>query len=179
MRNLINTAALLLFVAFFASCSSQRDKEVKAIANLEKSLESEAARPDPKKLTQLLDSYIAFVDKNPADTAAEHYLYKAINLCIGVNNGARAMQLIDRTLNEFAGSRYISTTVFLKAYVYENLLGDYGQASKVYNDFLKKYPNHDLADDAEAALKYLGKSPEELVKQFEAQKAATQAQTGK
>jgi hypothetical protein len=33
-----------------------------------------------------------------------------------------------------------------------------------------------LADDAEAALKYLGKSPEEMVKEFE-ERAATQAST--
>lgn len=179
MRNSFSAACLLIFVVLFASCTSQRDKEVKAIENLEKSLESEAARPNPEKLSKLLDSYVAFVDKNPADTTAHLFLYKAVNLCIGVNNGSRAMQLIDRSLIDFPQSRYIATTVFLKAYVYENLLGDYGQAATVYNDFLKKYPNHELADDAEAALKYLGKSPEELVKQFEAQKAASQARTGK
>ena len=78
------------------------------------------------------------------------------------------MQLIDRTLNDFRQSKYLPETVFLKAYVYENLLGNLGQAATVYNDFIVRYPGHDLADDAAAALKYLGKSPEELVKEFEA-----------
>jgi outer membrane protein assembly factor BamD (BamD/ComL family) len=178
MRNTLKVAVLMAVVALFASCTSQRDKEASAIKKLEKSLEEEAARPDPQKLTQLLDAYISFVDRNATDTAAPHYLYKAINLCIGVNNGARAMQLIDRTLNDFPKSRYLATTVFLKAYVYENLLSDYGQASMVYNDFISKYPGHDLADDAAAALKYLGKSPEELVREFESQRADSLAQTG-
>lgn len=179
MKNTFLTAALLISFTILSSCSSQRDKEAKSISKLEKSLDEDAARPNPEKLAELLNLYIAFVDNNPEDTLSPHYLYKATNLCIGVSNGARAMQLIDRTLNDFPQSRYLATTVFLKAYVYENLLGNYGQASAVYNDFLKKFPDHDLADDAEAALMYLGKSPEELVKEFEARKDASQAQTGK
>lgn len=176
MKKLYNTLVIAAFVILGISCSSQRDKDIKAITSLEKQLENEGAKPDPAKLTQLLDSYLAFVDHNSTDTMASDYLYKAVNLCIGVNNGMRAMQLIDRTLNEFPKSSYIPETVFLKAYVYENLLSNYGQASKVYNDFLIKYPTHDLADDAEAALKYLGKSPEELVKEFEAKAAQAKAE---
>lgn len=177
MRNLFNTKALLILLVIVAvACTSQREKDMKAISSLEKELETEGARPDAEKLTKLLDSYIAFVDNNKTDSGASNYLYKAMNLCIGVNNGQKAMQLTDRMLNEYPKSTYIPEAVFLKAYIYENLLNELGQASKVYNDFLKKYPTHDLADDAEAALKYLGKSPEEMVKEFE-ERAATQAST--
>lgn len=175
MKKLINATAFSALIILGISCTSQRDKDIKAISGLEKQLEQEGAKPDPAKLTQLLDSYVAFVEHNAADSLAPNYLYKAINLCIGVNNGIRAMQLIDQTLNDFPKSSYLPETVFLKAYVYENLLSDYGKASQVYNDFLKKYPTHDLADDAEAALKYLGKSPEEMVKEFEAKAAQASA----
>jgi len=176
MKKLFNAFAFSALVILGISCTSQRDKDIKAISGLEKQLEQEGAKPDPAKLTQLLDSYVAFVEHNAADSLAPNYLYKAINLCIGVNNGIRAMQLIDQTLNDFPKSDYLPETVFLKAYVYENLLSDYGKASQVYNDFLKKYPTHDLADDAEAALKYLGKSPEEMVKEFEARAAQANAE---
>lgn len=175
MKKTVETAILLLLISVFAACTSQREKEIRAITELEKSLEKDAARPDPGKLKNLLDAYVAYVDNHPDDTTSGLYLYKAVTLCIGVNNGARAMELIDRTLNDFPGSRYAPTTIFLKAYVYENLMGNYGQASTVYQGFLKKYPDHELADDAEAALKYLGKSPEELVKEFEARKEDSQA----
>lgn len=171
MKKLFNAIALSGLLILGISCTSQRDKDIKAISGLEKQLEQEGAKPDPAKLTQLLDSYVAFVEHNANYSLSPDYLYKAINLCIGVNNGIRAMQLIDQTLNDFPESSYLPETVFLKAYVYENLLSDYGKASQVYNDFLKKYPTHDLADDAEAALKYLGKSPEEMVKEFEAKAA--------
>lgn len=178
MKNPITVVAAVMLLLVVASCTSQRDKDIRAIAGLEKQLEKEGARPDPAELKKLLDMYIGFVDANPADTLAQDYLYKAINLSIGVNNGARAMQLIDRTLNDFRQSKYLPETVFMKAYVYENLLGNLGQAATVYNDFIVKYPQHDLADDAAAALKYLGKSPEELVKEFEAMNSRAGEQAG-
>lgn len=172
-----STLKLMLFIAIVAisvSCASKRDKEINNITKIEKQLENEGAKPDPAKLTALLDAYVAFVDNNSQDSSAPAYLYKAVNLCVGMGNGDKAMELIDRTINDFQKSEFLPETVFLKAYVYENLLSNLGQASEVYHDFLKKYPEHDLADDAEAALKYLGMSPEELVKEFEAN-AAKQA----
>ncbi len=171
MKKITSASAILLLVILGISCTSQRDKDIKTITKLEKQLEQEGARPDAEKLNQLLDSYIAFVDHNAADTAAPAYLYKAVNLCIGINNGPKAMELIDRTINDFQQSNYLPETVFLKAYTYENLMNQFGQASKVYNDFLVKYPDHDLSDDAAAALKYMGKTPEELVEEFEANAA--------
>jgi len=169
---------ILLPLAFLAACSSPRDKEISSISALEKEVESAGARPELARLEQLLDAYTLFADKYSSDTLAPVYMFKAINLCIGVNNGHRAMQLIDTALNKFPESRYNAETVFLKAFVYENLLNNYGQASQVYNYFLKKYPNHELADDADAALKNMGKSPEELVEEFEAARKA-QAENAK
>lgn len=53
-------------------------------------------------------------------------------------------------------------------FVYENDLNDLENAKQTYEAFLQKYPNDpDFADDAQMALKNLGKSPEELIKEFE------------
>jgi len=46
-----------------------------------------------------------------------------------------------------------------------------GKAKELYELFLEKYPEHDFADDAQFSLQYLGKSPEELMMEFEAQNA--------
>jgi hypothetical protein len=55
----------------------------------------------------------------------------------------------------------------MEAFAYENVIGNIAKASEYYNKFIAKYPEHDLADDAQAALKYLGKTPEEMVREFE------------
>jgi tetratricopeptide (TPR) repeat protein len=57
--------------------------------------------------------------------------------------------------------------LFLKGYVYENNLGRLDKAKAIYEEFLQKYPDNDFADDAEVSLKYLGKSPEELIEIFQ------------
>jgi hypothetical protein len=53
--------------------------------------------------------------------------------------------------------------MFLKAYVYDTHLQRISLAQETYNAFLKAYPNHPLADDAQMALQYLGKSNEEIL----------------
>jgi hypothetical protein len=55
----------------------------------------------------------------------------------------------------------------MAAFTYENTLGNIGKANEFYTKFLDKYPDHELADDARTAIKFLGKSPEEMVREFE------------
>ncbi len=46
-------------------------------------------------------------------------------------------------------------------------LRDLDECKKYYEEFLEKYPESDFADDAEMSLKNLGKTPEELIMEFE------------
>ncbi len=60
------------------------------------------------------------------------------------------------------------TALFMFAFVLENDLLDLPKAKAGYEEFLQKFPNDkDYVDDAQMALKNLGKSPEELIKEFE------------
>ena len=57
--------------------------------------------------------------------------------------------------------------MFLQAFVYENHVGDLSNAREKYIEFIQKYPEKDFADDAEICLQNLGKTPEELIREFE------------
>ena len=64
------------------------------------------------------------------------------------------------------------TALFMMGFIYENDLGDLNKAKETYQTFLNRYPNDpDYADDAQNALKFLGKSPEEIIREFEKKNA--------
>lgn len=154
------------------SCTSKRDKDISKIKDIEEKLKQQPAQPDVAKLDELLALYTGFADMYPQDTAAAMYLYRAVNLSMGMGQGEVAMKLINRSINEYPNSPRLAETVFLKAYVYENLLGKLGSASEIYRDFIHRFPDHELADDAQTAIQNMGKSPDELVEEFERNAAA-------
>lgn len=172
-NNTLNSTLALIILSFLVitSCKSPRDKDLSGIKKLETELSKETAKPDKAKLDNLLSLYIDFADKYPADSAAPLYLYRAINLSMGMAEGETAMKLIDRSINQFPKSKRYPEIVFLKAYVYENMLNEYGKAMTIYRDFAVRFPDHELADDAVAAVQNMGKTPEELVREFEAKAA--------
>jgi len=51
-------------------------------------------------------------------------------------------------------------------FTYDNDLNDKATARALYEEFLKKYPNDDFADDTQFLLKNLGKNDEEIIKGF-------------
>lgn len=55
--------------------------------------------------------------------------------------------------------------LFMGAFLLANEMKDYSQAEKYYKLFIEKYPSHDLTSSAKAELTYLGKSPEEILKE--------------
>ena len=121
-----------------------------------------------KKLT---DNYIKYATKHPEDTLAPDYLFKAADISMNLGKAKLAMDQLDKILKNYPDFEKRAETLFLKAYIYENYQGELANARKFYKAFLNEYPNHEFADDVEMSLLHLGKSPEELVKQFEKQSA--------
>lgn len=94
-------------------------------------------------------------------------LLSAAEAANAAENHLKAITIYDRVLAEWPGSKKAPQAAFMRAFTMENNFKDLAGAKKAYEEFLKKFPNDEFADDAKAALKNLGKTPEELVREFE------------
>ena len=59
------------------------------------------------------------------------------------------------------------------AFCYENDLRQKDKAKTLYESFLTKYPNHELAKSVQFSLDNIDKSPEQIIKEFEAKQPKT------
>jgi TolA-binding protein len=112
--------------------------------------------------------YSRFVNENPADSAAPVFLFKCAEMFRAVNNGKMANEYYQRVINEYPQCEKAPLSLFLQGFVYENLLNDLVMAQKSYRGYLEKYPDGEFAKDAEVLIQNLGKSPEEMIREFEA-----------
>ncbi|HLO90572.1 MAG TPA: hypothetical protein VK172_05340 [Lentimicrobium sp.] len=172
MHNLTKSIVIVLcsLAVFMTACTSKRDKDQLKIDSLEQKVNEQAATPDTANLNQLIRDYTAFVNTYPKDSLAPLYLYRGIRVAMSMSDAKLSMKLIDKYINDYNKTKSYPEVVFLKAYVYENLMGNYGRASEIYRDFIHAFPDHELQDDAQVAIQNMGKSPEELIKEFEAKK---------
>ena len=109
------------------------------------------------------------VEKTDVNQYAD-LLLKAAGLAKTIENPQKAVELYSRLADGMPQHPKAPTALFMLGFVYENDLGDLAKAKAIYESFLQKYPNDpDFADDAQTALKMLGKSPEEIIKEFEQQ----------
>jgi TolA-binding protein len=111
--------------------------------------------------------YADFAKQFPEDTASANYLYKAAEISMNLQLGVKAIGYYDDLLSAYPNYSKKAECIFLKAFIYENQLNNLEEAKKYYTQFLDEFPTHQLAKDAEASLKYLGKSAEELVEMFQ------------
>jgi TolA-binding protein len=167
----MKSVSLLLFVSIFVfACSSPQREKKAAIVKMEEELFSDANKMiDRQKANDLIKLYIAFTDEFPGDDDTPDYLFKAGDMAMNLSMPQKAIQIFDRILKDYPDFEKAPQCLFLKGYVYENEIGDLNAAKKIYEDFIAKYPDDEFADDAAVSIKNLGKSPEELIKEFEEQ----------
>lgn len=165
-NNLIT--GLILIAGWILSCSSpQTDRKEKIEALEEELFSDESKMLDKEKAKTLVLAYIAYADEFRSDAETPKYLFKAGDLAMNLGMGQKAISFFDRILKDYPDFEKVPQSLFLKGYIYENEIGDLNTAKKIYEDFLQKYPDDEFADDAEVSIKNLGKSPEELIKEFE------------
>lgn len=163
-----NYHILILFVCIFlASCMNEKDKMIHAVQAKEKELMSDSLKSiDRKKAIEMIDLYTQYAEKYPDDTNGYEYIFKAADISNGIGQYQQAINLYKEVSSNQA-FRKRAVALFLQGFIYENQLRDYFKAREIYEKFLEFYPEHALADDVRYSLQNLGKTPEELIKEFE------------
>jgi len=134
-------------------------------------LENATAPLNIEKAKELVNAYTDFAKKYPNDTNSVNFLFKAANISM-ISQPKLSVELFDQVIKDYPTFNKIAYCMFLKAFVYDDKLKNINKAREAYEVFLKKYPTNDFADDAKACLDNLGKTPEQLIHEFEAKQKA-------
>lgn len=166
------TIFLFFILTLLISCGetkTHKEDQLSLIHELESELFLEDGSLDQTKATPLIRAYDQFFINFNEDERAPEFLHRAVDLSVGIMRYEEAVNFIDRLLKDVPDYNKNPQALFLKAFILENHLQKLGHAKDIYNEFLDKYPTHELAKDARFSLDNLGKSPEELIELFEAQ----------
>lgn len=171
MRQYFLFSISIILLAFLTNCNSI-EKKIEDIANAESELLEVANDKEiaASQTEQLITMYEGFANDYPEDSLAPFYLFKAAELFRSTGSPTKAIDLYDSIRDEYEDFEKRPHCLFLKAFTYENEIGNAAQAKLHYQEFLQQYPNHELAESVEFSLQFLGLTPEEIVKQFEKNK---------
>jgi outer membrane protein assembly factor BamD (BamD/ComL family) len=168
-----NLAITLVILLILAGCSPSRDKSVKNISAMEKRLFSpQATSFDKAKWDSLISLYEGFCKRFPEDSLVPGYTFNAANISMNSGNGPKALTFFQQIIDNYPKYRKAPLCLFFKGYVYENLQHDLGKAKQIYQEFIGKYPDNEFVSAARASIQNLGKTPEQMVREFEERRKA-------
>ena len=142
---------------------------VKEVKELESKVLAKGAKPTKEEVIQLIDAYILFAKQNPNDSQSPEFLFKALDVAVGVNaeGPQKAIDIANVLIEKYPDFEMTPMAMFVKGFVYEDIIGDLQNAEMTYRQFIEKYPNSPIVEDVKATLENLGLTPEELIRKFE------------
>ena len=157
---------LIMMISF--GCRPSRNKTAAEIQKLELILYAPNVTSFNKvDADNLIVMYDKFIKDFPTDTLVPIYLFKAANLEMNASNAREAISRFDTLIRKYPANPKAATGLFFKGYIYENVLKDLGKAKETYLLFIEEYPNHELVKDAQMSIRNLGKTPEQIIREFE------------
>lgn len=111
--------------------------------------------------------YAEFAKNFPDDPKTPDYLFKAGEISSSMRQGKQAIDYFNTVYTKYPTYSKLPYALFLQGYIYESQLNDTAKARAVYEEVIRKYPNERIAEDAKASIDNMGKTPEELIREFE------------
>lgn len=166
-------SVLLLAVVIIAAsgCKPSKEKMKAEIDKLEKELYANTTGTiDKQKAEKMVSLYSEFSDKFPDDTLSAHYLFKAGEILMNISKNVEAIETYDKLINKFPKYSKVPDALFLQGFVLENNMKNVAKAREKYTEFLTKYPKNELVTQVKFALDNLGKTPEQIIEEFQKSK---------
>ena len=140
----------------------------KEIDDLEAFFKGNSNKPLNKaKATQFIDKSKQYVASFPDEEMSPAFLFRAGEVARAIKDYQASILMMDQVYNKYPDHEKAPSALFLKAFTYEENLNDTESAKKYYNEFLQRFPEHDLAKQVEQLLGVIDQSPEDLIKSFQ------------
>ncbi|HTA62218.1 MAG TPA: tetratricopeptide repeat protein [Bacteroidia bacterium] len=128
---------------------------------------------DVNKAKQMIRLYDTYHKNYYRDNVCPDYLFKAGEISENINQFNRAADFYRMCCAEYNDNfKLRAECLFRLANMYDYKLNDYIKAKQTYKQVIEQYPKTQLAKDAEAAIKMMGKSDADMVREFERKNAA-------
>lgn len=169
MRKSTYLFVLLVVSIFIASCAgTSKEALIEEIDHKEAIISDiSVVRDNQQTLKELVENYQTYGEMFPNDSVTPYYLFRAADISLSTGYHTEAMTLLNSILEKHPSFEKVPHCLFLKGYIEENFFGNLGKAKSYYEEFLQKYPNHAFAGDVRMTIQYLGKTPEEVIREFE------------
>ena len=167
MNLLYRISFVMLALTACQNPTAQKENLEADIAVLEAKLFSETNALESGDADQLLALYLRAADETAADSMKAEYLFKAADLMMYHAEPTQTIAIYDSIMTQHPNHDKAVMSLFLKAFVYDTRLADTANARRYYQEFLQRYPDDDFALDASMAIQNLGKSVEDLIREFE------------
>jgi len=124
--------------------------------------------PDAFVYNHAIATYMNFANNFPNDSMAPSCLFDAANISMSLTQYQRALNLYDTITIKYPTFKRTADCIFIRGFIYDDKLKDTAKARAMYQEVINKYPHDSIASQARAALAILGKSYDEIIKEFEA-----------
>lgn len=138
----------------------------KDLVELEQKLESNLESPKEEDVKKAITMFQDFAGIFPDDPEAPDYLLKASDMALSVGQVEKSVKILNRIVEEYPDYSRMEDVMFNKASHLDFELRDTTQAKVAYQEFIDRYPDSELRDDAESRIENIQYSLEELAEKF-------------
>jgi outer membrane protein assembly factor BamD (BamD/ComL family) len=173
----IKISLVAVLALLIVACNSGAPKEEKKEDNTQelylkeiKRLEAEIHKSmeiDNIIAGQAIQAYTNYSSAYPNDSLSPDFLFKAAEIATAIKQYPQAVAFYENITTKYPNYKLIEESYFLQAAVLDNFINDDVKAKVIYEQLITNYPNSMYVNDAKVAIKNLGKSDEELIKEFE------------
>jgi outer membrane protein assembly factor BamD (BamD/ComL family) len=122
--------------------------------------------PNDSLLKVATTKFQDFAGAFPDDPEAPNYLLKASDFSLALNQTEKSVKILDRIIKEYPEYDRMEDVMYVKASHIDLNLRDTTWAKKSYQEFIDKYPNSEMVDDANSRIENISLSIEELAEKF-------------
>ncbi len=123
---------------------------------------------DQALATKTIRAFTDFAFYCESDSLSPIFLVKTAQIAMAINNANQAKVVLDRCISNYPKFKNKPAAMFMLAQLYDeqHMLNNEEEAKRLYEALIFEYPKSDWATNAKSAIKLLGKSDEQIVKDF-------------
>ncbi|MGB0805754.1 MAG: tetratricopeptide repeat protein [Salibacteraceae bacterium] len=137
------------------------------IAKIEIELEKPSVPNKPAIREKLVMFYHDYFKLFFTSSLAPEMLFKAGNESVNLQKYQDALSFYSLAEKNYQEYQKRPECIYLQGFIFDTYTNEYGKAKEKYEYLIKRYPKHVLSEQAQLSLDHLGKTDEDLIREFE------------